>query len=115
MLRALRAFRQISQQRSKLADKENHLDRSWENNGLLRQRGFAMTSRRISATKAMVVLLATATVLTLTCCTKKSTTQTQTSTVDLRLDINTPFRFVAYGDTRFHDPKDTGPANPGVR
>jgi acid phosphatase type 7 len=46
-------------------------------------------------------------------CTKKSTAQT--STVDLRLDLRTPFRFVAYGDTRFHDPADTDPANPAVR
>ena len=27
----------------------------------------------------------------------------------------TPFRFVAYGDSRFHDPKDTEAANPAVR
>lgn len=26
-----------------------------------------------------------------------------------------PFQFVAYGDTRFHDPKDTEAANPAVR
>ena len=26
-----------------------------------------------------------------------------------------PFRFVAYGDSRFHDPKDTEAANPAVR
>jgi Icc-related predicted phosphoesterase len=37
------------------------------------------------------------------------------STVDLQLDLKTPFRFVAYGDTRFHDPKDTEAANPPVR
>jgi acid phosphatase type 7 len=37
------------------------------------------------------------------------------STVDLNLDVKTPFRFVAYGDTRFHDPKDTEAANPAVR
>ena len=74
-----------------------------------------MTSRHRSATKALVVLFATAMVLTLTCCTKKPATQTQTSAVDLRLDIKTPFRFVVYGDTRFHDPKDTEAANPPVR
>jgi Icc-related predicted phosphoesterase len=59
------------------------------------------------------VLFATATLLALTCCSKKSSAQT--SSVDLRLDVKTPFRFVAYGDTRFHDPKDTEPANPLVR
>jgi Icc-related predicted phosphoesterase len=52
--------------------------------------------------------------LTLACCTKKSNAQTSSS-VDLQLDVKTPFRFVAYGDTRFHDPKDTEPANPAVR
>jgi acid phosphatase type 7 len=46
-------------------------------------------------------------------CTKKSTAQT--STADLRLDLKAPFRFVVYGDTRFHDPADTGAANPVVR
>ena len=55
--------------------------------------------------------LATATLVLLTCCTKKSTAQTSAA-VDLHLDIKTPFRFVAYGDTRFHDPKDTEAANP---
>src|ERR1700757_3355515 len=49
----------------------------------------------------------------LTCCTKKSIAQT--STVDLTLDVKVPFRFVAYGDTRFHDPSDTDAANPPVR
>jgi Icc-related predicted phosphoesterase len=43
------------------------------------------------------------------------TPSAQTSTVDLRLDVRTPFRFVTYGDTRFHDPKDTEAANPAVR
>jgi Icc-related predicted phosphoesterase len=52
-------------------------------------------------------------VLGLSCCSKKSSAQT--STVDLHLDAKTPFRFVAYGDTRFHDPKDTEAANPPVR
>ena len=32
-----------------------------------------------------------------------------------RGDLKTPFRFVAYGDTRFHDPKDTEAANPAAR
>lgn len=50
----------------------------------------------------------------LSSCTKKSSAQTSTPT-DLQLDIKTPFRFVAYGDTRFHDPKDTEAANPPVR
>jgi len=45
-------------------------------------------------------------------CTQKSTAQT---TVDLQAKVSVPFRFVAYGDTRFHDPKDTEAANPAVR
>lgn len=51
--------------------------------------------------------------LVLAGCSKKSAAQT--SSVDLQLDVKTPFRFVAYGDTRFHDPKDLEAANPAVR
>lgn len=51
--------------------------------------------------------------LALTCCTKRSSAQT--SPVDLQVDVKVPFRFVAYGDTRFHDPNDTEAANPPVR
>jgi len=58
-------------------------------------------------------LLAAATLLALTGCTKKSTAQI--SSTDLTLDLKTPFRFVAYGDTRFHDPNDMEAANPPVR
>ena len=72
-----------------------------------------MSSRRTPLSQTVVVLFATATLLALTCCTRKS--NAQTSTVDLRLDVKTPFRFVAYGDTRFHDPKDTEPTNPAIR
>src|SRR5262249_50863491 len=32
-----------------------------------------------------------------------------------KLPVNIPFRFVAYGDARFHDAKDTDAANPAVR
>jgi acid phosphatase type 7 len=60
-----------------------------------------------------LVCLTFASLLLLTCCWKKSTAQT--STVDLQLDVKVPFHFVAYGDTRFHDPKDTEAANPPVR
>ena len=62
----------------------------------------------------VVALFATTTLFVLTCCAKKSTAQT-TAAVDLHLDLKTPFRFIAYGDTRFHDPKDTEAANPPVR
>ena len=46
-------------------------------------------------------------------CTKKSSAQV--STIDLKSDIQIPFSFIAYGDTRFHDPRDTDAANPAVR
>jgi len=73
-----------------------------------------MSSRRAPLVHAMVVLFASITLLALTCCTKKSSAQTSTTT-DLQLNVKAPFRFVAYGDTRFHDPKDFEAANPPVR
>lgn len=63
---------------------------------------------------ASTILLATiAATLFVTGCTKKSSAQT--STIDLQQKVSLPFRFIAYGDTRFHDPKDTDAANPPVR
>ncbi len=59
------------------------------------------------------LLCVTAALLGLACCTKASTAQT--TPADLQAKVNVPFRFVAYGDTRFHDPKDTEAANPPVR
>jgi Icc-related predicted phosphoesterase len=35
--------------------------------------------------------------------------------VDLQLQVSVPFRFVAYGDTRFTDPSDTAASNPAAR
>jgi acid phosphatase type 7 len=35
--------------------------------------------------------------------------------VVLELKVPSSFRFVAFGDTRFHDPTDTEPANPAIR
>jgi acid phosphatase type 7 len=72
-----------------------------------------MSSKRTPFGQAVVVLLTAATLLALSCCSKKSSAQT--STTDLQLDVKAPFHFVAYGDTRFHDPKDTEAANPPVR
>jgi acid phosphatase type 7 len=51
--------------------------------------------------------------LAATCCTKPSSAPKAAS--DLTLNLKPPFRFVAYGDTRFHDPNDTEAANPPVR
>jgi 3',5'-cyclic AMP phosphodiesterase CpdA len=46
-------------------------------------------------------------------CAKKS--PAQTTPVDLSVTVSDPFRFVAYGDARFHDPSDFEAANPPVR
>jgi hypothetical protein len=52
-------------------------------------------------------------------CSPKSSSQatslSRTEPVELQLQLSTPFHFVAYGDARFHDPKDTDAANPAVR
>ncbi|HET7890775.1 MAG TPA: metallophosphoesterase [Candidatus Sulfotelmatobacter sp.] len=63
--------------------------------------------------RTAAVFFAAVMLLALICCTKKSIAQD--SSVDLRLDVKTPFQFVAYGDTRFHDPADLEPANPSAR
>ena len=39
----------------------------------------------------------------------------QTTPADLVVNVAVPFRFVAYGDARFHDPRDTDAASPPVR
>jgi len=53
------------------------------------------------------------------CRTRQYAQQTQTApapqAVELKLQISTPFRFVAYGDTRFTDPSNTEVSNPPVR
>jgi Icc-related predicted phosphoesterase len=77
-----------------------------------------MRSRGVPVERAALVLFQSVALVALACgaligCTSKSSAQT--STVDLHLDVKAPFRFVAYGDTRFHDPKDTEAANPPVR
>ena len=72
-----------------------------------------MAFRRTSLARTAVLSCVTVAALVLTCCTKKSIAQT--STADLTLDLKVPFHFVAYGDTRFHDPKDTDAANAPVR
>jgi Icc-related predicted phosphoesterase len=59
------------------------------------------------------VLLSVVATFALSFCTKNSVAQG--SPVDLRLDVKAPFRFVVYGDTRFHNPADTEAANPLAR
>jgi acid phosphatase type 7 len=81
---------------------------------MLPRRGLhLMSSRRTPLAQIVFLLFASAALLVLTCCSKKS--NAQTPAVDLKLDVKTPFRFVAYGDTRFHDPTDFEAANPPVR
>jgi acid phosphatase type 7 len=46
---------------------------------------------------------------------RAATSQPTPEPVDLRLQVSTPFHFVTYGDSRFHDPTDTEAANPAVR
>jgi len=55
-----------------------------------------------------------------TACTRSNLqTQRQSSPppqrVEIRLPVSAPFHFVVYGDSRFHDPKDTEAANPAAR
>jgi Icc-related predicted phosphoesterase len=76
-----------------------------------------MSSRRSAL--AQLLLCAGAAAFVLTGCSGKSNAQgalvAPNAPVDLHLDVKTPFRFVAYGDSRFHDPTDTEAANPPVR
>ena len=75
----------------------------------LRSRNFR-SARLLQTAQLVFIVLALA---ALTGCSKKSSAQTPAA--DLQIDVKPPFRFVAYGDTRFHDPKDHEAANPEVR
>jgi len=46
---------------------------------------------------------------------KQEKPSTATKPLTLELKVPADFRFVVFGDTRFHDPSDTQPANPTVR
>ena len=66
-----------------------------------------------------VVVLATV-VLSASCSGENKREQPTAPAVDpppaaLELKVPPTFRFVAFGDTRFHDPSDTQPANPAIR
>lgn len=65
------------------------------------------TSQRLSIVLAFLGCVA--------CTRSHSQMPPQTQPVALQLQVSTPFRFVAYGDSRFHDPRDTEAANPAVR
>ena len=62
---------------------------------------------------ALTICCVTVLVLSLAGCTKKSSAQT--AAPDLKSSVKVPFKFVAYGDTRFHNPKDFDASNPPVR
>jgi Icc-related predicted phosphoesterase len=49
------------------------------------------------------------------CSRSHSQAPTPAEPVELKLQVSTPFHCVIYGDSRFHDPKDTQAANPPVR
>jgi Icc-related predicted phosphoesterase len=71
-----------------------------------------MLPRHRSFARALLLLCLTTALFGWSGCTKKPGQQ---KPVDLKLEVKVPFRFVAYGDTRFHDPRDTEAANPAVR
>jgi hypothetical protein len=48
-------------------------------------------------------------------CSRWRATSEGAQAVELQLTVSSPFHFVACGDSRFHDPKDTEAANPSVR
>jgi acid phosphatase type 7 len=72
-----------------------------------------MTPRRTTLPQLLLPLFAALSLLVCAGC--KKDPPAQPASVDLQLNLTVPFRFVAYGDARFHDPKDTEPANPTVR
>lgn len=64
----------------------------------------------------LVWRLSTIALLGCTACTHSSSqTSSPPQPVELQLPVSAPFHFVVYGDSRFHDPKDTSAANPPVR
>src|ERR1019366_4689388 len=70
-------------------------------------------SRPHTPAQPLALLCTTALLFAIVACTKRSTAQTLAT--DLNVNVTVPFRFVAYGDTRFHDPHDIEAANPTVR
>jgi acid phosphatase type 7 len=74
---------------------------------------FPMSSQRSTLARLLAALMASTMLLAIAGCPKRQTRQI--SPGELKLDVKTPFRFVAYGDARFHDPKDFEVSNPPVR
>lgn len=61
----------------------------------------------------MLLPLSMASLFAASGCHSKSVSVSDPAT--LHVDVKAPFRFVVYGDARFHDPQDTEPANPQAR
>lgn len=77
-----------------------------------------MTAMRGCVLQAVLTLCITSACVAQAGCTSKhgrGAVATAAEPVELQLLVTTPFEFVAYGDARFHDPKDTEAANPAVR
>jgi acid phosphatase type 7 len=72
-----------------------------------------MNGSHVSLVRTTLLTFLAAMLLVSICWTKKSSAET--ASVNLQADVKTPFRFITYGDTRFHDPKDTNAANPPIR
>jgi acid phosphatase type 7 len=72
-----------------------------------------MKGSNMSLVRTTLLAFLAAMLLASTGWTKKS--GAETASVNLQADVKTPFRFITYGDTRFHDPKDTNAANPRIR
>jgi acid phosphatase type 7 len=62
-------------------------------------------------------LLLIAVALSVSCSGKNKPEKSASAENHIALELKVPatFRFVAFGDTRFHDPSDTEPANPAIR
>ncbi len=70
---------------------------------------------RILGLKLWLLICLSAVLLSGPSCKKKTAIPSPTAPAQLQVKVSSPFRFVAYGDTRFHDPNDTDAANPTVR
>lgn len=72
---------------------------------------------KIPSAKASVLLLSVILLGGVSCGLGKSQESRATATNHVALELKTgsAYKFVAFGDTRFHDPADTEPANPAIR
>ncbi len=69
----------------------------------------------LSLSSRLLLLCVTIGMPALAGCQKNTAAPSSAAVANLQAKVSSPFRFIAYGDTRFHDPKDLEPANPAVR